>query len=571
MKQQVFTYPGSDLDRSRTMLAALGSFWMRTFTGRDQLTSYINATAYTVAETHRKLMAVVAALSRYDVPLFEEKTLVPITIKKAQLNTFVTNSDKFDTTLAHFDDGTFFDVLTNKMFFAYPAPSQLAGVEQLFNKITFPTVMLDRNIDFVLDPVAGALIFSSDPFDNEAFLRHAVSENDEEITLWGFCGKFDYELVFNQFAYALGVKLQSSQGYKDLTNAIIDGLIDGGATAATLDIALAAICGIPVSAEPVETVETMDYDNRGFFIATDKTVYRFNNTVEPRVGLGQVITAGTQLIGGVEISEFFVGNQYATLNAQDAVICYPPGDGKWSDNVWKPLLPETDKDLILNPNLFPCRAARKDLAALALDGGFLSACFYSDLIFENKQIPLEVDTEHPSGYTYLRFGLGGLPADVERFFDELHYRGVQAASEPPPDCPQPHKRHGTLAHLLDSRVNPATEPNETHLPRTINPLQFLVENVLRNNVFVVRILVSALGQNSLGLYNIRHLRQLLPPQTAMIVIFELAPGTDTVNGADNVRETLDTFTGMARRQDTVPATLLRDFEATARVVSGTCQ
>jgi hypothetical protein len=571
MKQQVFTYPGSDLDRSRTLIAALGSFWLRTFTGRDQLTSYVNATAYTVAETHRKLLAVVAALSRYDVPLFDEKTLVPITIKKSQLNTLATNSDKFDTTLAHFDDGTFFDAVTNKTFFAYPAPSKLASVEQLFNKITFPTAMLDKNVDFVVDPITGVLIFNRDPFDNVAFLRHAAGPGDEEITLWGFCGKFDYDIVFNQFAYAVGIKLQSSQGYKDLINAIVDGLVDGGATAAALDLAFAAICGIPVSTEPVETVEIMDYDNRGFFIATDKTVYRFNETVEPRVGLGQVITAGTMLIRGIDISEFFVGNKYAELNAPDVAVRYPPSNAVLADNIWKPLLTETDENLRLDPNLFTCRKTRKDLAALALDGGFLSACFYSDLIFENKPLPLEVNTAHPSGYTYLHFGLGGLPADVERFFDEIHYRGIQAAKLETIPCQPNHKRRGTLAHLLDARVHPATEPDVTHLPKTINPLQFLVENVLRNNVFVVRILVSALGQNSLGLYNIRHLRQLLPPQTAMIVIFELAPGMDTVNGADNVRETLNTFTGMARQLDKVPVSLLHDLGATARIVSGTCQ
>ena len=138
-------------------------------------------------------------------------------------------------------------------------------------------------------------------------------------------------------------------------------------------------------------------------------------------------------------------------------------------------------------------------------------------------------------------------------------------------CQPAHKRRGTLAHLLDKRVNSGTEPTAAHLPKTINPLRFLVENVLRNNVFVVRIMVPALGKNRLGLYNIRHLRQLLPPQTAMIVIFELAPERVTVNGPDNVREILNTFTGMERQKDTLPSTLVRDFGAYARVVSGTCQ
>lgn len=573
MQKSVFTYPGSDLDRSRTLLAALGSFWMRTFTGRDQLKSYIGATAYTVAQTHRKILEVVAALSRHDVPLFAEKTLVPITIKKSQVNALVTNSDKFDTTSARFDGLTFFDVVSDTTFFSYPTPDKLVNVEQIFNKITFPTAALDRNIDFVVDSSSGALIFRDDPFENPAFLRTVTRENDktdEEITLWGFCGAFDYDLVFNQFAYAVSVKLQTSQGYKDLTNAIITGLVDGGATAATLDTALAAICGIPLSAEPDEIVEVMDYDNHGFFIATDKTVYRFTEKAIPRVSIGQRLDVGTPLIRGIEINEFFVGNQYASLTTPQDLLCCPPTNDLLTNNAWEPLLTETNDDILIDPNVV-CTAPRKELAALALDSGFLSACFYGDLVFENKQVPLEVITNHPSGYTYVKFGLGGLPADVERFFDEIHERGVIAATLENVPCQTPHKRRGTLAHLLDKRVKPGTEPTASHLPKTINPLRFLVENVLRNNVFAVRILVSSLGQNRLGLYNIRHLRQLLPPQTAMVVIFELSPDRDVIDGPNNVQEALNTFTGMAPQKDTVPVSFLRDFGAHARIVSGTCQ
>jgi hypothetical protein len=102
-------------------------------------------------------------------------------------------------------------------------------------------------------------------------------------------------------------------------------------------------------------------------------------------------------------------------------------------------------------------------------------------------------------------------------------------------------------------------------------LKFLVENVLRNNVFVVRIFIPALGQNHLGLYNIRHLRQLIPPQTAMIVVFELVVDLDTIDAEDHIAEHVTTFTGMNPLKDIVPETLVRDIGATAHLISGTCQ
>ena len=284
-----------------------------------------------------------------------------------------------------------------------------------------------------------------------------------------------------------------------------------------------------------------------------------------------MISAGTQLIRGIDIKEFFVGNTYATHFAEDvSLLCCPPPNNILVDNLFEPLVTESDDVILLDPNSYVCQPARREITALALDGGYLSACFYGDLVFENRQVPLEVVTDHPLGYTYLSFRLGGFPADAERFFDEIHARGVAAAAAAAQPCVSG-RRRGTLAQLLDKRVNPPAEPTAANLPRTINPLQFLVENVLRNNVFVVRILVSTLGQNSLGLYNVRHLRRLLPPQTGMIVVFELSAGTDTIDPEHSVAETITTFTGMQPRRDTVPESFVRDRGATARLVSGTCQ
>lgn len=576
MSKQTFTYPGTDFDKSRTLLALLGSFWSRTFTGRDQVASYVMSTAHTVNQTYRNLLEVVAALSRYDVPLFHEETVVPIVIRKSDTNSVQTTGTLFDDNTQVFNSATTFDGAPNSVsFFSFPLPENLAEMGQFFNRITFPTAALLNNVDFVIDRTRGAIIFKADPFSNPAFLRRAVADNgteDEEITLWGFCGKFDYDWVFNQFAYAVGIKLQTSQGYKDLINAIMTALVEGGISAAALDLAFAAICGIPVSVEPLETVEVAEYDAAGLFIATDKTVYRFNAGAVPSVEAGQVIHAGTQLVRGIDIKEFFVGNVYAPAFApSEQLIVSRPARDVLVDNAFEQ--PDTGNNaaVILDPVTTACQNVRRELTALALDGGYMAACFYGDLVFENRTVPLEVITDHPSKYTYVRFKLGGFPADIDQFFDEIHLRGIAAAEAPKPQCDGPVRRQGTLAHLLDSRAQPATEPAAAHLPSTINPLQFLIENVLRNNVFVVRILVPALGQNSIGLYNIRHLRNLLPPQTGMIVVFELSAGAEAVNAENSITEVMTRFTGMQPQRDVIPESLVRDAGASARLVSGTCQ
>lgn len=569
MKKREFVYPGTDFDRGRNLLALLGSFWANSYTGIDQVNSYITATAETVKQTFKNLLEVVAATSRHDVPVFHEETLCPIRIKLSELNSARTNIVNFDEDVAVFDGTLTFDQPLQSELYVFPLPPDIVDIGYLFNKITFPTVALMKNADFLVDLENRALVFARNPFENDGFLREKIiGTGDTEITLWAFSSKFDYDYVFEQFAYAIGVKLRSSEGYKDLMNAIITGLIDGGVTAKSLDTAISAICGVPLALEH-ETVETVRLDRHGMFIATDKTVYRFNSNAEPVVVPGQVLRPGNYLVRGFEISEFFVSNTYLPADTNEQVVCDVPPETILATNAYEVLATEADEDLALILQQETCSRVRKDLTNLALDAGFLSACFWGDLVFENKDVPLEVIENHPSGYTYVKFGVGGLPADVEYFFDEIHARGIARLQAAGDECP-PARIRGTLAHVLDYRRNIEFEPTTDTLPKTINPLRFLVENVLRNNVFVVRIIVSALGQNTLGLYNIRHLRALIPPQTAMIVVFELAADVDKIY-PDNISENLDFFTGMEPVNDDVPHTLINDLGATAHIISGTCQ
>lgn len=523
-----FVYPGSDLDRGRVLLSVLGSFWARTYTAVDQVRSYTTATAQSVAQSQRNLLETAAALSRFEVPLYHTENWVPIPLRKSEMNTGLVGVARFDDWLATFNDyRNSFDRPTARNTYAFPRPEKMAGAAQIFNKLLFPTVGLTEGVDYLFDEQRDAIIFAADPFERPDFNKRIIYENaqpvDEEITVWAFQGRFDYEYVFTQFAYALGMRLKTSQGFKDLMNAVIDGLVNGGATALDLDLALSAITGVPVVVEPEETVEVVQLDARGLFIATDKNVYRFPEAATPVVAVGDRVRAGQSLVDALQI---------VSLGSR---------------------VPE-------------------EIAALALDEGYLSACFYGDLVFENKALPLIVDTNHPSGYTYVSFPVGGFPADVKQFFDEIHERGICAAECDLGDCnPALRAKMGTLAQVLDRRAQPSGEPNASHLPATINPLQFIAANILRNNVFLVRIKSPSLGQHRLGLYNIRHLRQLLPPQSAMIVLYEIGGIRDAVSGADNVTTSASTFTGAEPLADAVTEDMLRDAGATARTLSGTCQ
>lgn len=528
---QTFTYPQSDLDRGTALLRVLGSFWRSTFQAKEQIAAYTQVVAETVKQNQLNLLEAVASLSRFDIPVFHTENWYPITLSKSQLNRTAANQYRFDQNGLNFDGNKFalFDGVPESDLYAFPLTSKLAGAAHIFDRILFPTVDLLNDSDFQIDRDNSAIIFTRNPFDIESIPRvPTYDENnalvDEVIVLWAFRAQLDYDYVFRQFAYAVNIHLKSSEGAKKLVNAVFDGLVAGGATVRVLNAALSAIFDIPVVQEDGEIVEEIANDRRGAFIATNKNVYRVAGGATPIVALDQVLRAGDRLVDSFDIIELNRGE-------------IPPS-----------------------------------VAALALDQNLTSACYYSDLIFENRDVPLIVDDTHASGYTYVEFPLGGFPADVKQFFDDVHARGIKSIAPRPDPCTNPNWReYGTLAQLLDRRINPVGEPTADDLPPTINPLQFLVKNVLRNHAIVVIVKISGLGNDHLNLYNIRHIRQLLPPYAGMFIVYNLNGLKDAIDGEETLTEDLDVFKGANPLSGSVPAQYVHDKGVIIRSLSGTCE
>lgn len=519
-----FVYPSSDLDRPAALMNVLGSFWTITYRAQDQLTAYTRATAQMALQAQLNTLELVASLSRFTVPIWHTENWYMLTLLQSQLNTAATSLAQFNGQYLY--DGTQqFDVPPASSLFAFPLPPDLAGATKVMNQITNPTLVLTDSLDYTLDTANGAIVFRENPFTNPLWASRPIWSNgqivDQELVMWVFRGRFDYATIYQQFGYVLGLQLRSSTGYRELVNAVFDALV-AGSTGGRIEHALSAITGIPLVQDAQEIVQVVTNDNEGLLIVTDQHVYRYQGCpTVPLVAVGDVVTAGQSLVDALQIFEF-------------------------------------------NQGIVPA-----ELRALAMGRGFLATCFYGDLVFENKEVPLEVDLDHPSGYTFVRFGLGGFPLDVRHFFEEMQERGIQQLQQPSNPC-QPGRRVGTLAHLLDARVNRVGEPGPQDLPKTINPLAFLVQNVLRNNAFLVQLKMCGMGRNSLGLYNAHYLRRILPPHTAMILLIELATNQESITPEDNVSETLGQFTALNILTDTTGVEQVQEYLG-VRMISGTCQ
>lgn len=532
-----FTYPDTVYDVPRNLLALLGSWWAEDYAGRYQTLGSVQAKAQIENQSVIDLLNLLASMSRFSVPLYHVDNWYPYYVLKSQRNDANTSLLRYNAS-HNYDAGQFYDVPAARPFSAFPKPENLVDADLIVNRFTDPTLMLNKGMDWMMDDTA--VIFNINPFDDARVAKRPVYQDgvivDEEALLWIFRGKFDFQTAYKQFGYVIGLRMQSDKGYRDLMNAVWDGMVGGSRRRDILN-AFSAMTGVPLVRESSETVQEITTDSSSRLIITNSNVYKFDPLAVPIVTVGDVVRRFQPLTDTLQIYQFNRGQTPA------------------------------------------------DLQALALGEGFLSTCFYADLVFENKEVPLTVIEDDPTGFTRVEWPLGGFPLDVAQFFDELHARGVNEAlraigeceeipkiSYPANDCDETDQfaRRATMAHYLDRRAEQVGEPRAAHLPTTINPLQFLIKNILRNNAYLVRVKVSTIGVNCVGLYHTRLLQRVVPPHTAMFLLMELTTARDSVT-VNLINEQISTYTGMEPLVDVIPGNLVRDSRVTIRVVSGTCQ
>ena len=114
------------------------------------------------------------------------------------------------------------------------------------------------------------------------------------------------------------------------------------------------------------------------------------------------------------------------------------------------------------------------------------------------------------------FQISGFPGDVDSFWEQAQTLGKEEGKQ-------------TLAELLDIRENPVGQPLPEFLPATINPLEFAIENILKNNLTIVKVRANSIGTDAPGLNLFKYLRDIIMPHTSFIVFIEISADTDTID------------------------------------------
>lgn len=469
----MFTWP-TELDDATKLLQVVGSFWAETYAGNTLVASLLHAKAQQQAQAHLDLLELLAAMSRFNVPLFHRENWTLLEIKESLLNQV--NLPVLDGTY-DFDGTIYFDTTIATSLFVWEAPAQLKNVQVILNSITDSVTTYVSRIGFILE--GERLAFKTNPFTQPGVRIETVFDGNTPVDriayLWAYGGEFEWHTTYKQFGYVLGLQLESSPNYRLAVNAIFDALVYG-TSARVIEELFSAICDVPLS-NLAETVTHVITDSRSRWIVTPTNAYALNTSAANTPAIGDTLNAGDTLGDAVRFFDFNRGN------------------------------------------------VPTEIRALALGKGVLAAGYYQELVFENKDTKLIVE-ENVDGFTKVSFEISGWPLDIEKFWEDTHAAGVQVQD--------------TLAMRMDRRTNKTGQPTAIALPTTINPLKFVVENILRGNAFAVVLRPQAFGPNALGLHIARYLRKIVPPQTLCLLLIQLdgdvaaitmeADGTETEPG-----------------------------------------
>jgi len=329
-----------ELDDRSFLAGLVGSFWSDVYAGAGVVASLLDAKARHQVRAQADLYELLAAFSRHTVEPLHWEEWFPLVLRESERGR--SDLPRFDGTYT-FADGLTFGRPVGGGGFVWPAPPGLTHVPVLADGIAAPSFVLTAGFDFELD--GGLLRFRDDPFARPGVRAEPVvaadgTPVDRALTLWGYGGEFDRDVVWQQFGYAVGLeRCGGPEAYKRAVNAVYDALVEG-TTARAVDDFLSAVCDVPLAAG-AETVVRVVADRSRLWVVTDGNVYGFSPACRLLVEPGTRLRPGQPLVDALRVYELSRGRVPDGLRA----LAVPSAAGELVfRNAAVPLVAERDRD-----------------------------------------------------------------------------------------------------------------------------------------------------------------------------------------------------------------------------------
>ena len=340
-------------------------------------------------------------------------------------------------------------------------PPGVLGASQIYNRITYPSVSLFEGIDYSIDPKLGLIQFKENPFNNPGI---AYSESAlDDLTTDREIALWIHNAKLDQQSMQLifGLPIGVDGRSNEEYKRLINTIYDC-LILGTSSGRLASLLGYALNVPVALATETVELINTEArkIIVTDKNVYFMPYRANAAVLVGDTVIKGSSLSDALTIKELRRGVDLSGV------------------------------------------------AALTLGKGFIANKFVYDLTFLNEDLDtLIADSD---GVTELKFKVNGHPLDVDHFWETTHKNGVDKGR--------------TLAQALDIRNEKIGEPQAESLPSTVNPMRFLLENIVPMGLTLITIKAEALPQ---AIPRMDVVPDLLPMGNGVLFIFEAPLAIDS--------------------------------------------
>lgn len=470
---------------------SLGSFWSDIFQEKATIKGYTLGVAEEMVQRYFDLVETINAYSVKDINIFHREKWKAITLYKSKINqqpfVFEEGHAVFGVQpdLDEYYGGAVFQFGKAKVptsdIYTYYVGDELINFGVLADRILDPSVVLTYGNDVKI--VDKALFFNKNIFEMDEIPKFKlIGENgvvqtyadssgavleEEVMVLWAYNGTTSKDALYYNFGYIFNLQFENDQFFKDLLISLF-AINVNGPTVNTIKRCCAAFMEAPISKHPVEIVEDIFQDSVSTYVVTDKECYKFSSSFN----LASNITVGATLIEGSLITNSIA--YYDGLSAGTSIVY---GKGITGTGWWL-------KDGLID-------------GRLAVSKYLFYGTYTHQLLFANELAVIAINEDGD-----IVFPVEGNPDDVATFHSYINV---------------PARRDEIKSKL--GLVN----PGDTYV---IVPVNFLLENFLKNNTAMLKFEFYNDKQRSRFLSILPIIKSQLPPYIYLILKVDLIMDTE---------------------------------------------
>ena len=459
------TYPVENknvTERGRAFLSTISSFWRELHGNKEMFTKYTNWLGENLAQRFVDLLYSVQTLSRHLMPINQTLRWKRLSFRESDLAMSEAGALKYGAeTIFGITSGNFtvrlYGGRSNSSIQKLDINSQFVHASVLTDTPVEPTVLYACGTDFWFDRDSSSLQFRIDPFTVENMPIVDILDADGIVSDREISlWAFDAETDVDAMSDRFGILVGLLSTSSEMYSKLVNSALD------------MLVDGPSLSA----------FKSFMMALAGERAIQKNTEVVE------DVVMAGEEWIVATDQNVYtFSGNATPIVEVGDTLRL---GD----------MLSDAVEVITQLPQL-------ESLDGLMLDERFCLSCDGECLGFGNEDVPVELTTV--GGKTKISVALHGAPAAVRKFWSDVHDRGISSGT--------------TLAEVLDLRAAPVGQPGRADLPKTINPLHLLL-NEMRGSLIVVKVRSQTFSSPNpdIGLGTI--IRRLLPARFVCLVLVE---------------------------------------------------